>query len=217
MVRLQLLLACSVNLIYDNVMAPKNDNIKTVDQLKVYPPGSPHMVGGSKSTFRKEYVAIAVKLLRAGYTLYELAEDLGVAPSTLYYWANKNPDFAKALRLGGDEAIDRAELTLYEKALGYKWKEKTIAKQVDQNGEVIEDIVEVEKQNPPDTSALKYILGNRRGYRWKEKTEVTHNHNVVTMSSSELEKLIAQYVDVDFVEIKEEQLPAPDSQGGKID
>ena len=73
--------------------------------------------------YRPEYARLFPTLLKAGKTIYEIAQDIGVKPGTIYGWAAKYPELSNALKLGTEEATNRVEMSLYEKATGYKYKE----------------------------------------------------------------------------------------------
>jgi hypothetical protein len=132
--------------------------------------------------------------------MYEIAEDLGVSVSIIYGWSSKFPEFAAALKGGGDQADDRVEMALFEKATGYKWKEKVITKKLI-DGEVIEEVTEVEKQTPPDNASIQFYLKNKRSHKWKDKHEVTVTHNVNMITSHELQQLLSPYIDGEVIDV----------------
>ena len=53
---------------------------------------------GRKTKFRPEYVARAARYYRSGYTDVEVTAKFAVSVSTLYYWANKFPEFSESMQ-----------------------------------------------------------------------------------------------------------------------
>ena len=143
--------------------------------------------------YRPEFANITRRLLKFGLTKYEIARDFGVDSIVLLKWAADHPDFADALTVDTDSAVDRVEAALIEKAVGYKWKEQVKSKKIDEDGNEIEEVTFIEKQLPPDNSAMFFLLKNRRSHKWKDKHEVTFNHNVTMVSTNELQQMLAQY------------------------
>jgi len=164
-------------------------------------------LGNTATSYRPEYVNIAKKIMRTGATTLELAKDLGVAQSTLFDWCRVHEDFALALRAGNDLADNRMELSLFEKGIGYKWTEKVKSKKLDENGCEVEEITEIDKQLPPDNSAMFFWLKNRRGHRWKDRHEVTVNHQMNIVTTNQLENLIATHTsDGEYIDVTDQNL-----------
>lgn len=153
--------------------------------------------------YKQSYVRLVQRLTAGGYTKQEIAQDLGIGQSTLWMWCSKYPDFARAFKVGLDIADDRVEHSLYEKAVGYKWTEETRSKSMNEVGEEVEMMTQITKQLPPDNSAIFFWLKNRRGHRWKDKHEVTVNHNVNLVTNSELNQLVYENIkDGEYKEIE---------------
>ena len=153
--------------------------------------------------FQPAFIQIAKDYMMSGCTQYEVAKKLGVTEQTLYYWCREHPEFKQALRVGFEEADNRVEISLYEKAVGYKWQEEIKTKKIDENGNPIEETTLIDKQLPPDNSAIFFWLKNRRGHRWKDKHEVTVNHNLNVLTTTDLNNLIsASILDGNFQEIQ---------------
>jgi hypothetical protein len=96
-----------------------------------------------------------------------------------------------AFKLGGPIADNRVAVSLYEKAVGYKWEEEIKTTEFNEVGEEVEKITTIQKQIPPDNSAMFFYLKNRRPREWKDKVEITVNQNLNIVSDAELYQLVA--------------------------
>ena len=150
--------------------------------------------GNFNTLYRDNYPLIARKLMEAGATQWEVAQDLGVSEQTLYRWAAEYPEFKMALRVGAETSDNRMEMSLYQKAIGYKWTEEVKSKSVNEVGEEVEEVTQITKQLPPDTTSMIFWLKNRRSHRWKDKHEVTVNQNINLVTSNDLHQLIHQHI-----------------------
>ncbi len=146
---------------------------------------------------------------RDGLINEQIAEQIGIHPSTLYDWQNKYPEIAEALKKG-KEVIDRkVENALLKRALGYEYeevtKERMIKKDVkgepmtDLHGFPISEMVTtkiVTKQVVPDTTAQIFWLKNRKPEQWRDKQdidvkgEIDTNNPLKNLTIEELKKLI---------------------------
>lgn len=120
--------------------------------------------------YKPEYAGIAATLCAKGFTDVELAETFDVSVRTIYRWKEFD-DFCQALKVGKEPADNRVERALYERATGYSFVEKQAIKvKIGPHEERIE-VVDVERQMPPDTTACIFWLKNRRKEDWREKVE----------------------------------------------
>lgn len=55
---------------------------------------------GRPSKYQPEYAEKIIELMRDGCSIKEAAYSWGIARSTIYEWAKKNPEFAEAVELG---------------------------------------------------------------------------------------------------------------------
>src|SRR5262249_870039 len=78
--------------------------------------------GGRKPKFEPAFIRVARKACEHGLTDREVADLLGVNPSTFYRWRAQYPRFARGIRLGKQMADDRVERALYERAIGYSFE-----------------------------------------------------------------------------------------------
>ena len=131
-----------------------------------------------KSTYKDEYAKSAVQICELGATIPELAEAIGVCRSTIYSWANSNPAFAYAIKVGKKHADDRVERSMYQKAVGYTVVETKRQYGIVKNADGTETLVlekehVTEKQLPPDTVAGIFWLKNRVPDAWRDRREFT--------------------------------------------
>lgn len=104
---------------------------------------------------------------RDGYTFADIANRIGIGPSTLGNWRKKYPEINKALRAGREIIDYKVENALLKSALGYKTKEVKVTTTI-RHGKVIETIKEVtEKDQAPNVSAAQCWLYNRLPKKWK--------------------------------------------------
>ena len=136
------------------------------------------------SSFKSEYVKQAEKLCRLGATDIELADFFGVDARTLYRWKNENAAFCQALKLAKQEADNRVERSLYERATGYERDEIDIRVV---GGDIVQTTIR--KFYPPDTTAAIFWLKNRNPAEWRDKQEV---NLLVKTYAEELAELNAQ-------------------------
>lgn len=120
---------------------------------------------------------------RDGLVNEQIANEIGIHPSTLYDWQKKYPEIAEVLKRGKDVIDRKVENALLKRALGYKYEEITYEKTevmgIDEVGNM--DMVPgtkiktVIKEVIPDTTAQIFWLKNRKPEQWRDKqqTEVT--------------------------------------------
>ena len=108
---------------------------------------------------------------RDGLVNEQIAQQIGIHPSTLYDWQNKYPEIAESLKQG-KEVIDRqVESALLKRALGYEYEEvKMIV--TESGGKRVE---KTRKQVLPDVTAQIFWLKNRKPKEWRDKQEVEHS------------------------------------------
>lgn len=146
---------------------------------------------GRPSKYKPEFDQQAEKLCHLGATDDEIAEFFDIHIRTLYRWKYDYPSFCHALKIGKEDADNRVERSLYQKATGYTYVEEQVVKiKVGQHEEKVE-IVEVERQVPTDTTAAIFWLKNRRSAEWRDRREIEATVEVKKpVSLSELEEQI---------------------------
>ena len=130
------------------------------------------MAAGRPTSYKPEYAERAKELCERGATDVELAEEFDVSVRTLHRWKGDHEEFCHALKAGKQPSDDRIERSLFERASGFVYKEQQAIKiKIGPHEEKIE-IVEVERQAPPDTTAMIFWLKNRRPAEWRETKAV---------------------------------------------
>ncbi len=106
----------------------------------------------------------------AGATDVEIADDLGVSVQTLYNWRAKHPDFLAAIVYGKEHADARVERSFYQRAVGFEYPAVKIFMPAGSTEPVF---AEYREYYPPDATAAKHWLNNRKPKEWRDKTDVT--------------------------------------------
>ena len=132
------------------------------------PKTKPKEKSGRKSLFRVAYVKQAQKLCELGATVQDLAEFFGVKRKAIWAWGHAHPAFRAAIVLGKAPADDRVEMSLYHRAVGYDHDSVKIFWPAGAKAPVI---VPYTEHVPPDISAIKYWLKNRRKEQWRDKLD----------------------------------------------
>jgi hypothetical protein len=111
---------------------------------------------------------------RDGLTDIQIAQNIGIAVSTLNNWKNKYVELMESLKRG-KEIVDRqVENALLNKALGYK---ETLNKvKVLNDGTLIPYQEEV--TYPGDTTAMIFWLKNRKPVEWRDGHSIEHSGNI---------------------------------------
>lgn len=132
------------------------------------------MPAGRPSTYNAKYHIPWVKsLARRGLTVQEIAEEIGVAKSTLCKWVSENVELSDALNEGRGYADSLVEDSLYKRALGFTYSEKkTIVSSAD-TGQKPLKIEIVEKESLPDTTACIFWLKNRNPQAWRDTSNIS--------------------------------------------
>ena len=144
------------------------------------------MAGGRPSKYKPEYAEQAKKLCQLGATDEDLADFFSVGIRTIANWKAEFSEFLQALKAGKDEADDRVERSLYQRAVGYSYDAIHFTSF---QGAVTK--TEYREHVAPDVTAQIFWLKNRRSEAWRDKTEVHHKHSADNMSDHELERIAA--------------------------
>lgn len=118
---------------------------------------------------------------RDGLTDDQIADNIGIARSTLSEWKNRFPDISDALKKGKEVVDIQVENALLQKALGIT---KTVKKPIKvkeviyDNGKRARETESIEYADeeiyiPPDTIALIFWLKNRKPDVWRDKRDVS--------------------------------------------
>jgi hypothetical protein len=122
-----------------------------------------HQNPGRPSVYKPEFADQARKLCLLGATDMEIADFFGVDTRTINRWKLKHDKFCQSLKSGKEQADDRVERSLFERATGYQHNEVDIRVV---NGEIIQ--TPTIKHYPPDTVAAIFWLKNRRKDEWRD-------------------------------------------------
>ena len=125
------------------------------------------MPAGRPTEYKPEYLEKVAGMFLAGATDSEVADELGVTVTTLYNWRAKYPEFLAAIRYGKENADDRVERALFQRAVGFEYPAVKIS--FDKDGNPL--FAEYRDYYPPDTNAAKHWLNNRKPKEWREKME----------------------------------------------
>jgi hypothetical protein len=138
--------------------------------------------GGRPTKLSSVDMRLLKYMARHGATDEEIAEAFEVHVQTVYNWKKKNPEFFAKLSAWKEEADEKVERKLYERATGYDCKETKLF--CHEGMIVAEDIV---KHHPPDTTAMIFWLKNRKPKEWRDRVE---NANI----NIEKEKTLEEYL-----------------------
>ena len=110
--------------------------------------------------------------VKAGATVEEIAEALGIAESTLYKYKKEKTELKKAFARGRANIIIEIRGALLKKALGYEYEEKKQYMKTDDNGESVTYTEITTKHQPPSETAGAMLLRNYDN-SWLDKDNVT--------------------------------------------
>lgn len=119
--------------------------------------------GGRPTVFKTEFLAVIFKMCELGATDSDLAAAFGVTRGTINNWKKKHPEVFVQIKQGKNEANEKVEKALYQRALGFKCDETKFATFEGQ----ITDSRKFKRHYPPDINAIKFFLTNRDPERWK--------------------------------------------------
>jgi len=145
---------------------------------------------GRKSLFKDHMIIEGEKLARLGFTIEEIANFWNVSPRSLYRWLNKYPEFCHTLKIAKQEADQEVEKSLFKRANGYEYEEKTFEKR----GDKVVLTKKVIKNMAPDTTAEIFWLKNRQPDKWRDKKEIDANV-IAKMSIDALRESLQDYDD----------------------
>lgn len=111
-----------------------------------------------------------------GLSEMQIACNLGISRASLENYKKANLDILNSLKRGKNQADFKVENALYKKSTGYVIKETVAVKckdtYYDDNNNKCQkeylDTVEIEKEVPAETNAIKFWLINRKQGKWKD-------------------------------------------------
>lgn len=151
------------------------------------------MSGGRPSKYDPAFAAQAEKLTKLGATDMELADFFEVDTRTIYRWKHDHPEFCQALKGGKDEADERVERSLYQKAIGYEQDEVKIFMPAN----ALEPVyAPFRAKVSPDTTAAIFWLKNRRSQEWRDvKATELSGPNGAAIPITKVERVIVDPAD----------------------
>lgn len=148
-------------------------------------PLEPPSLVGRPRTYQDKFAEQAAKLCALGATDEDLADFFNVNIRTVKRWMVEFPEFCHAVKTAKEEANDRVERSLYQRAVGYTFDAVKIMTSAGK-----EMIVPYREHVPPDVTAQIFWLKNRRKDQWRDKTEQDINHKMTL--SGEFESFMRQ-------------------------
>lgn len=142
-------------------------------------------------THVKPYLEEIKGWYRNGLTVQQIAENLGIATSTLMLHKTKHSELSECLKRSSQMALMHVENALFKSATGYTVEEVTEV--VDASGTVKERKV-VKKHVAPNVASAIFILKNKDGKNWRDKqhifqqSTVTQRKDYDNMTEEELDE-----------------------------
>lgn len=144
---------------------------------------------------------------RDTFSKSEIANRIGISPSTLNEWCEKYEEIDEAIRTTREIVDYQVENALLKAALGYKTKEikVTVGKKVI-NGETVELLKETTtKEVAPNVNAAIFWLNNRKFDEWKRNrdkiVEIDPDDNQVTITINRGAKKAIEVLDDEEIEV----------------
>lgn len=116
----------------------------------------------------KDGLTLLTAWARDGLKDEQIANNIGIASSTLYDWKGKFSEISEALKKGKEIVDIEVENALLKRARGYSYVEKRTEME---NGRITK-IVTVTKEVPPDVGAAAMWLKNRKSKTWRDRPEI---------------------------------------------
>ncbi|WP_393965808.1 helix-turn-helix domain-containing protein [Exiguobacterium sp. S22-S28] len=107
---------------------------------------------------------------KAGLTISDIAQNMGIGERTLYEWMNLHPQISQSLKRGKAVADEIVQNALFNSAIGFHYDEESLTN----DGRV----VELKKYAKPNTTAQIFWLKNRKS-EWNDKQEMDVNVRTV--------------------------------------
>lgn len=128
-------------------------------------PGKKKRLPGRPTEYSPTMCEVVDALEHASSTL-TVAHVLGVSRKTVYLWMERYPAFLQSVKEAMERSIDRVEVALFERAIGYEHPEEKIFQY---EGEPVK--VPTTKRFAPSDLACMFLLKNRRPEHWRDKIE----------------------------------------------
>lgn len=133
---------------------------------------------------------------RTGLTDEQIAENMGIHPSTLYEWKKKYPEINESLKTGKEVIDFQVENALLKRALGYEYEEVKQIIEKDEKGKDRKRVEKTTKVALPDTTAQIFWLKNRKPPEWRDRQEIAHSGEIDFKAKQEkIEAYLDKYDD----------------------
>ena len=147
---------------------------------------------GRPTKFTDTTKNVALALAERGTIDSEIAKILNISESTFHLWKKEYPEFSDSLRKAKDcFDIEQVENSLLKRALGMVVKE---VQEKEIEGRVTRTVIQ--KELPPDTTALALYLRNRMPEKWCREKQVIEQKNSydiqIGLTSEELRRIIKE-------------------------
>ena len=107
---------------------------------------------------------------RDGLTDEQISQNLGIHRDTFYNYKKEHCDFSDALKKGKEIVDIIIENTLYKRAIGYEYKERTVEIVTTSGGkELSRKVREITRHMPADVAACIWWLCNRKPDVWRQR------------------------------------------------
>ena len=120
-----------------------------------------------RTRFKPEFIPIAKKMVRAGWTDFRIAEYFDISTSTLSNWKVKEPKLARAMFRAEALLVKQTEASMWERANGYSHDAEEIGYY---RGKPIR--VKTTKIYPPDVGAGKMMLSAHVPNKYRERLDI---------------------------------------------
>lgn len=132
------------------------------------------------------------KLAGLGLTDVEIGHVLGYCEDTINKY-KKDPRFLRVLKAGKDKADARVIQSLYKRACGYRFTEKTFENILFANGTSTDNVKvkTVVKHVEPNPTAIIFWLKNRRPDKWRDVKADASGDKPSADQSVKVDQLIA--------------------------
>lgn len=157
---------------------------------------------GRPTDYRPEYADQARKLFERGATDVEVAEFFDVHVSTLYRWRHSNEDFLHAVKVGKEHADERVKVAYHKIASGYTYTEQQAIKVKDGPHSERVEIVEVQREAPPNPAAvMKWLSARTPEFRETQRVEMNAKVENISLDFSKFtdEELIAYKIAMEAI------------------
>ncbi len=167
---------------------------------------------GWKGMYDRDTMVPQIEMLsKLGATSKQMAEFFGVELNTFENWIRQKPEVAEAKRAGGIHADMKVAASLYQRAIGFRYKEEEISEeaQKDAHGNITPfKLIKRRVTNRMvigDVKAQTHWLRNRQREHWTEapykvenfiKGRIDHHH--LTVDQVDLETLTQEAQDALF-------------------